>query len=61
MGVIMVVYAALSLTATEAEAKIMYGCMYVCMATNIIARVWINRVRLPILHVSAEQGKMIFP
>ena len=31
------------------------------MVTHI-ARVWINRVRLPILHVwSAEQGKLIFP
>ena len=25
-------------------------CMYVCMVTRI-ARVWINRVRLPVLHV----------
>ena len=28
----------------------MYVCMYVCMVTHI-ARVWINRVRLPVLHV----------
>ena len=28
----------------------MYVCMYVCMGTHR-ARVWVNRVRLPILHV----------
>ena len=32
-------------------------CMYVCMVTHI-ARVWINRVRLPILHVVSLTGKM---
>ena len=31
--------------------------MYVCMVTRI-ARVWINRVRLPILHVVSWTGKM---
>ena len=31
--------------------------MYLCMFTHI-ARVWINRVRLPILHVVSLTGKM---
>ena len=34
-----------------------YGYMYVCMATHI-ARVWINRVRLPVLHVVSWTWKM---
>ena len=34
--------------------------MYVCMVITY-SRVWINRVRLPILLWSAEQGKLIFP
>ena len=31
--------------------------MYVCMVTHI-ARVWINQVRLPVLHVVSWTGKM---
>ena len=31
--------------------------MYVCMTTHI-ARVWINRIRLPILHVVSRTRKM---
>ena len=31
--------------------------MYVCMVTHI-ARVWINRVRLPVLHVVSRTEKM---
>ena len=31
--------------------------MYVCMVTHI-ARVWINQVRLPVLHVVSLTGKM---
>ena len=34
--------------------------MYVCMVTHI-ARIWINRVRLPILHVVSWTGKMDIP
>ena len=34
--------------------------MYVCMVTHI-ARVWINRVTLPVLHVVSQTGKSIFP
>ena len=29
-----------------------------CMVTHIIARVWINRVRLPVLHVVRRTGKI---
>ena len=32
--------------------------MYICMVTHIAIRVWINRVRLPILHVVSWTGKM---
>ena len=35
----------------------MHICVYGCMVTHI-ARVWINRVRLPILHVVGWTGKM---
>ena len=38
----------------------LWSCMYVCMVITY-SRVWINRVRLPILLVAAEQGKLIFP
>ena len=31
--------------------------MYVCMVTHI-ARVWINLVKLPVLHVVSGTGKM---
>ena len=31
--------------------------MYVCMVTHT-GRVWINRVRLPVLHVVSRRGKM---
>ena len=34
--------------------------MYVCMVTHI-ARVWINRVTLPVLHVVSQPGKSVFP
>ena len=41
--------------------EILKVCTYVWMITNI-SRVWINRVRVPILlSWSAEQGKIIFP
>ena len=32
--------------------------IYVCMVTHHIARVWINRVRLPVLHVVSSTGKI---
>ena len=35
-------------------------CMYVCMVITY-SRVWINRVRLPILLVVSLTGKIIFP
>ena len=35
-------------------------CMYVCMVITY-SRVWINRVRLPILLVVSWTGKIIFP
>ena len=38
----------------------MYVCMYVCMVITY-SRVWINRVRLPILLVVRWTGKIIFP
>ena len=38
----------------------MYVCMYVCMVITY-SRVWINRVKLPILPWSAEQGTSQFP
>ena len=34
--------------------------MYICIVTYM-TRVWINRVRLPILLAAAEQGKRILP
>ena len=37
-----------------------YLCMYVCMVITY-SRVWINRVRLPILLVVSGTGKIIFP
>ena len=39
---------------------IMYVCMYVCMVITY-SRVWINRVRLPILLVVSWTGKKKFP
>ena len=39
-------------------------CMYVCMYVYMVitySRVWINRVRLPILLVVSSTGKLIFP
>ena len=39
----------------------MYLCMYRHHLTSHVARTKINRVRLPILPWSAEQGKWIFP
>ena len=39
------------------SAVCMYVCMFVCMVTQI-ARVWINRVRLPILHVVSWTRKL---
>ena len=38
----------------------MYVCMYVCMVITY-SRVWINRVRLPILLVVSWTGKMNIP
>ena len=38
----------------------MYVCMYVCMVITY-SRVWINRVRLPILPVVSWTGKMNIP
>ena len=38
----------------------MYVCMYVCMAITY-SRVWINRVRLPILLVVSQTGEMNIP
>ena len=38
----------------------MYVCMYVCMVITY-SRVWINRVRLPILLVVSRTGKMNIP
>ena len=36
-----------------------YVCMYVCVWSHMhIARVWIDRVRLPTLHVASWTGKM---
>ena len=37
-----------------------YACMYVCMVITY-SRVWINRVRLPILLVVSRTGKMNIP
>ena len=36
---------------TKVNGYAMYACMYVVCMVTIIARLWINRVRLTILHV----------